>query len=248
MCYAFHLFVCSINLIANLFSLSLYPYPLSLSLYHPIQYPKLSWPLVIKHLDHPEFQLHDPKGLALVMSIYRKATKEPFPSDFLIAENWKNTAGQLSFLKLAVAAPPDVFNFATASSLQRIPDSDGMPPSSSSSLLVGSPVIGGSPAIGGASSKSINQSWYSLSLIETMLRLGECENYNIVRGIFNYPIKHCPELLLLGLAQAKVITISPLCLSFPQTTNRSIYSLSDINSFVYYYLLHSQPGTPCPPN
>jgi CCR4-NOT transcription complex subunit 1 len=95
-------------------------------------------------------------------------------------ENWKNSAGQLSFLKLAVAAPPDIFNFASSSSV-RI-DAEGL------------------PSVG----KTLNQSWYSLSLIETLLRLAETENYSIVRNVFNYPIKHCPELLLLGLAQVKV--------------------------------------------
>jgi len=46
-------------------------------------YPKLSWPLVVKQLDHPNFQVPDPKGLALIMGVYRKISKEPFPLDFL---------------------------------------------------------------------------------------------------------------------------------------------------------------------
>jgi CCR4-NOT transcription complex subunit 1 len=56
-------------------------------------YPKLNWPLVIKHLDHPGFLLLDQKGLALIMSIYRKATKEPFPLDVLFDDVWTNTTG-----------------------------------------------------------------------------------------------------------------------------------------------------------
>ena len=116
------------------------------------------------------------------MGVYRKVSKEPFPLDFLF-ENWKNTSGQLSFLKLAVTAPPDMFNFSQ--STKRI-DAEGLPS-----------VAKNAPAL--------HQSWYSLSLIETLLRLAEVENYTIVRNIFNYPTKHCPELLCIGLAQAKVI-------------------------------------------
>jgi hypothetical protein len=46
---------------------------------HFCQYPKLNWATVIKHLDHPGFLLTDQKGLALIASIYRKASKDPFP-------------------------------------------------------------------------------------------------------------------------------------------------------------------------
>ena len=60
---------------------------------------------------------------------------------------------------------------------------------------------------------SLHQSWYSLSLIETLLRLAEVENYAVVRQMFNYPIKHCPELLSIGLAQSKVPRNTPESIS-----------------------------------
>jgi hypothetical protein len=53
----------------------------------------------------------------------------------------------------------------------------------------------------------IFQNWHSLSLIETLLELSASdEHYDVVRSLFDYPAKHCPEILLLGLAQAKVHT------------------------------------------
>lgn len=82
---------------------------------------------------------------------------------------------------ILVGAPPDVFNFAA--STRRVEGVESL------------------PSIAG---KTANLSWYSLALIETLLRLAEVENYQIVRTIFKFPEKHCPELLLLGLAQAKV--------------------------------------------
>lgn len=48
--------------------------------------------------------------------------------------------------------------------------------------------------------------WESLPLIETLLDLAETEDYATVRAIFDYPLEHCPELLLLKLAQAKAST------------------------------------------
>ena len=140
----------------------------------------MNWSSVIKNLDHPGFQLSDAKGLALILSFYRRATKDPFPVELLF-DTWKNPSGQLSFLKLAVAGPPDAFNFVTAS---KKVDVEGLPSF-------------------GKNSGTVNH-WYSLSLIETLLRLADIEGYGTVRNIFNYPIKHCPELLIIGLAQVKV--------------------------------------------
>eukprot|EP01119_Soliformovum_irregulare_P023182 TRINITY_DN8072_c0_g1_i1.p1 TRINITY_DN8072_c0_g1~~TRINITY_DN8072_c0_g1_i1.p1 ORF type:complete len:2236 (-),score=833.72 TRINITY_DN8072_c0_g1_i1:325-7032(-) len=142
-------------------------------------YPRLNWPTVIQNLDHPNFFVSDPKGLATVTVVYKKVTKEPFPLEHLFSQ-WKNTAGQLSFLKVAVSAPPDVLNFAP--STNRV-DIEGIP--------------------GGKTGGNVNQAWMSVSLIETLLRLAETENYTVVRNIFNQPIKQCPEVLLLGISQAE---------------------------------------------
>eukprot|EP01114_Cavostelium_apophysatum_P013415 TRINITY_DN3247_c0_g1_i5.p1 TRINITY_DN3247_c0_g1~~TRINITY_DN3247_c0_g1_i5.p1 ORF type:complete len:2234 (+),score=701.16 TRINITY_DN3247_c0_g1_i5:75-6776(+) len=139
---------------------------------------QLDWTLVMKNLDHPGFQISDSKGLVTIIQIWRKASKDPFPLDVLFGR-WTNSVGQFSFLRIATTAPPDILSFASPLS-DRI-DAEGLP-------LLG---------------KTFNQSWYSLSLIETLLMLAETENYSEVRKVFNHPIKNCPELLLLGLSQAK---------------------------------------------
>eukprot|EP01116_Phalansterium_solitarium_P014539 TRINITY_DN3224_c0_g1_i5.p1 TRINITY_DN3224_c0_g1~~TRINITY_DN3224_c0_g1_i5.p1 ORF type:complete len:1462 (-),score=389.12 TRINITY_DN3224_c0_g1_i5:3053-7438(-) len=144
-------------------------------------YVTLSWPQVIRSLDHAGFYVPDAKALAFIMGAYRRCSKEPFPLEFLF-ETWSNPAGQLAFLKVAVGAPPDLFNWHLAPG-PRV-DADGL---TSVSKTVG----------------AVYQCWYSVLLVETLLRLGEEENYSLVRQAFNYPIKHCPELLLLALTQAK---------------------------------------------
>lgn len=91
---------------------------------------------------------------------------------------------------MALAAPPDVFNFATAprrqSPIDAIP-SKSVPP-------LGPPPPPAAPP---------NSPWYSLALIETLLKLAETEHHTALRAIFDAPIKQCPELLLLGLTQVK---------------------------------------------
>eukprot|EP01117_Protostelium_nocturnum_P004885 TRINITY_DN1770_c0_g1_i1.p1 TRINITY_DN1770_c0_g1~~TRINITY_DN1770_c0_g1_i1.p1 ORF type:complete len:1948 (-),score=339.96 TRINITY_DN1770_c0_g1_i1:159-6002(-) len=142
-------------------------------------FPELNWPEIIRNLDFSGFQIPDAKGFALLMAIYKRGSKEPFPLEHLFSE-WKNTSGQLSIIKSAVAAPPDVFNFSQS---PKKVETEGIVASKSSST---------------------NQAWTSLSLIETLLRLSVTENYSVIRSLFNYPIKHCPEILIMGIAQSKV--------------------------------------------
>ncbi|KAL6040721.1 CCR4-NOT core subunit cdc39, partial [Balamuthia mandrillaris] len=140
-------------------------------------FPNLDWPLVIRNLDLPDFEVEDTKALAMVLSIYKKATKLPFPHKALYG-SWANPKGQLSFLKLAIFAPPDVINFGDGHEeiLTQMPH-----PNQNASALI--------------------HNWTSLPLIETLLHLAAVDDYAEVRGIFDYPIEHCPELLLLKLAQ-----------------------------------------------
>jgi len=78
---------------------------------------------VITKLDYPGFHLLDQKGLVLIVSIFKKMSKEPFPIESFLT-NWKNILGQVSFLRFAVIAPPDVLTFASTAQIQHI---DGLP-------------------------------------------------------------------------------------------------------------------------
>ena len=40
--------------------------------------------------------------------------------------------------------------------------------------------------------------------METLLRLAEAGHYETVRQLFNYPLKNCPDVLLLALLQTSV--------------------------------------------
>lgn len=178
--------------------------------------PTLNWPAVIKHLDHPHFQIHDIKGLTLIVTVYKKATQEPFPIEYLLG-NWENTKGQLSLLKFALISS-DLINFS-ASPLRV--DSEGLLPNKSAS----------------------SQNWHSLSLINTLIRLSEVESYAEVRQIFTNPLKQYPDLLILGLAQSKP-EFSTLCLELSSLilTNILTSTSNNNNTLVIQKLWQLNPG------
>jgi len=46
------------------------------------------------------------------LNVWNCILQEPFPLHAIYGSVWKNTEGQLSFLKYAVYAPPEIFTFA----------------------------------------------------------------------------------------------------------------------------------------
>eukprot|EP01102_Stenamoeba_stenopodia_P006983 TRINITY_DN1952_c0_g1_i4.p1 TRINITY_DN1952_c0_g1~~TRINITY_DN1952_c0_g1_i4.p1 ORF type:complete len:1011 (-),score=209.50 TRINITY_DN1952_c0_g1_i4:491-3523(-) len=141
-------------------------------------FPKINWTTVISKLDYPGFHLVDQKGLVLIVSVFKKMSKDPFPIEIFLT-TWKNILGQISFLRFAVLAPPDVLTFASTTQIQH---TDGLP----------------------ANCKNVttaNHAWLSLDLLDILFHVSETEHYPLVRAMFDQPIKHCPEVLLIGIAQ-----------------------------------------------
>eukprot|EP00218_Dolichomastix_sp_CCMP3274_P016752 CAMPEP_0170132442 /NCGR_PEP_ID=MMETSP0033_2-20121228/245_1 /TAXON_ID=195969 /ORGANISM="Dolichomastix tenuilepis, Strain CCMP3274" /LENGTH=2427 /DNA_ID=CAMNT_0010367803 /DNA_START=38 /DNA_END=7318 /DNA_ORIENTATION=- len=146
--------------------------------------PTLSWArAMVDHLDQERFHLPDQGAFLTLISLYKRATSEPFPVTAVAGKLWQNSAGQLSLLNHAVAAPPDVFSWAQSPTKQQ-------------------PLEGlhGSKNPAG----TVNQAWLSLDLIQTLAMLAENSGMAAdVRALLEHPIKHCPELLLLGIAQTR---------------------------------------------
>lgn len=49
-----------------------------------------------------------------------------------------------------------------------------------------------------------NHAWLSLDLLDIFCQLAERGHASSVRSILDYPLKHCPEILLLGMAHINV--------------------------------------------
>ncbi|KAJ1388195.1 CCR4-NOT transcription complex subunit 1, CAF1-binding domain [Sesbania bispinosa] len=141
--------------------------------------PQTNWIRVIENLDHEGFFLPSEEAFSFLMSVYKHACKEPFPLHAICGSVWKNTEGQLSFLKYAVSAPPEMFTFAH--SVRQLAFVDA---------------INGHKLQNGHA----NHAWLCLELLDVLCQLAEKGHASIVRSILDYPLKHCPEVLLLGMA------------------------------------------------
>ena len=91
----------------------------------------------------------------------------------IVGKLWSNGQGQLSFLRHAVTAPPDVFTFEHAP--QKVAPLEGL--------------AGGKSPVG-----LPNQAWLCLDLLDTLSRLAEAGHHQTVQQILDQPIKHCPEV------------------------------------------------------
>ncbi|XP_011033315.1 PREDICTED: CCR4-NOT transcription complex subunit 1-like isoform X2 [Populus euphratica] len=141
--------------------------------------PGTNWIQVIENLDHEGFYIPNEEAFSFLMSAYRQACQNPFPLHAICGSLWKNTEGQLSFLKHAVLAPPEVFTFAHSGRQLNYMDA----------------VHGHKFQVGHA-----NHAWLCLDLLDVLCQLAETGHASSVRSILEYPLKHCPELLLLGMS------------------------------------------------
>ncbi|KAI4356708.1 hypothetical protein L6164_000708 [Bauhinia variegata] len=146
--------------------------------------PGTNWVRVVENLDHEGFFLPSEEAFSFLMAVYSQASQDPFPIHAICGSVWKNTEGQLSFLKYAVSAPPEVFNFAH--SVRQLAYMD---------------------AINGhkVQREDANHAWLCLDLLDILCQLAEQGYASTVRSILDYPLKHCPEILLLGMAHINTV-------------------------------------------
>ncbi|XP_042267834.1 CCR4-NOT transcription complex subunit 1 isoform X9 [Thunnus albacares] len=141
--------------------------------------PNLNFKEVTYELDHPGFIIRDSKGLHIVVyGIQRGLGMEVFPVD-LIYRPWKHAEGQLSFIQHSLISP-EVFCFADYPCHTVAIDILKAPPEDDNREIA---------------------TWKSLDLVESLLRLSEVGQYEQVKQLFSFPIKHCPDMLVLALLQ-----------------------------------------------
>ncbi|XP_065520065.1 CCR4-NOT transcription complex subunit 1 isoform X7 [Lathamus discolor] len=141
--------------------------------------PSLDFKVVTYELDHPGFQIRDSKGLHIVVfGIQRGLGMEVFPVN-AIYRPWKHAEGQLSFIQHSLINP-DIFCFADYPCHAVATDILKAPPEDDNREIA---------------------TWKSLDLIESLLRLAEVGQYEQVKQLFSFPIKHCPDMLVLALLQ-----------------------------------------------
>ncbi|XP_033490614.2 CCR4-NOT transcription complex subunit 1 isoform X9 [Epinephelus fuscoguttatus] len=183
--------------------------------------PNLNFKEVTYELDHPGFIIRDSKGLHIVVyGIQRGLGMEVFPVD-LIYRPWKHAEGQLSFIQHSLMSP-EVFSFADYPCHTVAIDILKAPPEDDNREIA---------------------TWKSLDLVESLLRLSEVGQYEQVKQLFSFPIKHCPDMLVLALLQ-----ISP---SWHTLRHELISTLMPIflgnhpnSAIILHYAWHGQGQSP----
>ncbi|XP_078446307.1 transcription regulator isoform X2 [Wolffia australiana] len=138
--------------------------------------PETNWIRVIENMDHELFWIPDEKSFSIFMSLLTRACQAPFPLHAVCGSVWKNADGQLSFIRHAVAAPPEIFTFAYSGNKLAYIDSARGP------------------------SGNGNQAWYCLDLLSLLSQLAERGHANSVRAMLESPLQQLPDVLLLGFA------------------------------------------------
>uniref|UniRef100_A0A8C4NRZ4 CCR4-NOT transcription complex subunit 1 n=1 Tax=Dicentrarchus labrax TaxID=13489 RepID=A0A8C4NRZ4_DICLA len=135
--------------------------------------PNLNFKEVTYELDHPGFIIRDSKGLQIVVyGIQRGLGMEVFPVD-LIYRPWKHAEGQLSFIQHSLMSP-EVFCFADYPCHTVAIDILKAPPEDDNREIA---------------------TWAEA------IMLSEVGQYEQVKQLFAFPIKHCPDMLVLALLQ-----------------------------------------------
>ena len=133
-------------------------------------------------MDKPSLPLHDGKAFQFFLSLFCKSKQGLFPISQLLG-NWNNIDMQISLIEWLVAIPEsELVSFDHGSRKQlRINAIQGI----KSSVL---PFL---------------NTWCNIDLVEKLLELSDSAYYMKIRGIFEFPLKNCPEYLLLTIAQSK---------------------------------------------
>ncbi|GFZ15188.1 transcription regulator [Actinidia rufa] len=105
---------------------------------------------------------------------------DPFPLHAICRSVWRNADGQLSFLRYAVSAPPEIFMFAHSS--RKLAYANELSAKEVPNALA-------------------NHAWLSIELLEILCQLAERGHAKAVQQILELPLKQCPEFLLSGIAQ-----------------------------------------------
>ncbi|KAG2320415.1 hypothetical protein Bca52824_013628 [Brassica carinata] len=145
--------------------------------------PGTSWRKVIENLDHSGFEIPNKESFSFFMRLYKTACKDPFPLDAVCGSVWKNVEGQISFLKYAIASPPEVFTFMH--SPRRLVYIDDNKHSHEHQLGLS------------------NEAWLSLDLLDVLCQLAERGHTVLVSSLLQYPLSQCPKTLLLGMTHIK---------------------------------------------
>lgn len=144
------------------------------------QNPSIDWTKVSEALEGANLNAQDQASFCLLVTALRRAGLQGLSLPMLLYKTWDDSSAQLSLLKQAVAAPPEVFSFGTCRNktlpLEELADLDARR---------------GSP----------NEAWLSKDLLTLLARLA-VEKPAEVRSILDIGSAAAPEAMLLTFVAA----------------------------------------------
>lgn len=153
--------------------------------------PSLSWKDVIRELDFSGLYIRDGKGFRAFMEglkygiqVQSQSRNDQFPIE-LFYRRWVNAGvdAQIYFFKAALN-PNNFDSFYLLDHPHHAVPTEMLKTSGDKSYDVKEIAI-----------------WKSIELLDILLSLSDAGSYPIIQDLFQFPIIHCPDLLLLGLAQ-----------------------------------------------
>lgn len=191
--------------------------------------PNFAWKDVFRELDFPGFFVKDGNGFralieALKYGLHLQGQGRPdqFPIDAFY-RRWINTEGQLSLIRACLnPANSDMFSFA-----------DYPYHSVSVDMLKSGEKT--------YDMKEISQ-WKSIELLDLLLSLSDGGHYSVVQEVFQFPVMHCPDILLVGLVQISspmnMLRQELMGVLFPVFLNNHVNS-----GVILQYAWHSGPSS-----
>ncbi|KAG8856743.1 hypothetical protein FRB96_006246 [Tulasnella sp. 330] len=155
-----------------------------------LQRPALHWPSIIRALDRPERSGVDTGTLKLTIAILLNAPRDS--ESHAVAgfwTIWSNTTWQVKLLDALLSLPGDTFSFVSLPGRRIVTIED---------------VTGASPTIKSLAANVQGNTWNSLDLIETLVKLGDLESpetKSSVREVLDKAVKISAELIHMGLLQ-----------------------------------------------
>ena len=156
------------------------------------KFPRLDWKLVARRMDHSDFYLPDQQAFQVLMGMYVQGAGAPFPVAAVCRDGalWDNTAGQMSLLEHAMAAALPGFSFAGGA---------GMDVHALFHHHRRNCKFPGQLRVPGLSPFH-NEVWSCVDLTKTLVGLGDAGHAEAVRKLLAFPIKECPDLLMVGIS------------------------------------------------
>jgi len=141
---------------------------------------KVDWTQVIRKLDFPQFRLPDVEALVTLEKIYSNLAQQHFPTEEILLE-WNEKDGQLSLLRTLVLSPNTGISFTKLREVKILDN-----------------ITSAKPYL-----NPIQPCWLCLDFLERLLSLAELHRYDVVRSLFETPMKQSPEILTIGLSQVQ---------------------------------------------